>query len=108
MNYQPLALLEITLLWQQSLATESRSPQPVPMAAAIPAPRDVAYPGALQFEVDATDVAHRILKIHEILPVSPGELVLLYPQWIPGTRSPAGKIDSLAGLIIHAGTSEIE
>ena len=71
--------------------------------AAVPAPEDQDYPaGVLKISVDATDIAHRIFRVHESVPAVPGPLTLLYPQWIPGTHGPSGPIDKLAGLIITA------
>jgi predicted metalloprotease with PDZ domain len=52
--------------------------------------------------VDATDVAHRIFRVHEVIPAQPGPLTLLYPQWLPGNHSPTGPIDKLAGLVVTA------
>jgi len=68
----------------------------------VPAPQDVPYQGTLKISVDATDVAHRIFRVHEVVPVPPGPLTLLYPQWIPGNHSPSGPIDKLAGLVVTA------
>jgi predicted metalloprotease with PDZ domain len=39
----------------------------------------------------------------ETIPVRPGPLTLLYPQWLPGNHAPRGPINSLAGLRITAG-----
>ena len=38
----------------------------------VPAPQDVAYPGTLKISVDATDLAHRIFRVHEVIPAQPG------------------------------------
>ncbi|ALN82990.1 M61 family metallopeptidase [Lysobacter antibioticus] len=62
------------------------------------APRDLPYPGALQLDVDATDLARRVLHVRQRIPVQPGALTLLFPQWIQGNHSPTGPIDKLAGL----------
>ncbi|MDR2013134.1 MAG: M61 family peptidase, partial [Rhodanobacter sp.] len=70
--------------------------------AQVPAPEDVAYPGTLRVAVDATDLARRIFRVHETIPVQPGPLTLLYPQWLPGSHSPRGPIDKLAGLAFSA------
>ncbi|TAM24188.1 MAG: M61 family peptidase [Rhodanobacter sp.] len=67
------------------------------------APHDVPYPGTLKISVDATDLAHRIFRVHETIPAAAGPLTLLYPQWIPGNYAPTGPIDKLAGLVIKAG-----
>jgi predicted metalloprotease with PDZ domain len=71
----------------------------------IAPPQDQAYPGTMQLTVDATDVDQRIFHVHETLPVSGGkELVLLYPEWVPGTHAPFGRnrLNKLAGLTVKA------
>lgn len=68
----------------------------------VPPPKDVAYPGTLQINVDATDLAHRIFRVHEVVPAQAGPLTLLYPQWIPGDHEPSGPIDKFAGLVVKA------
>ncbi len=68
----------------------------------VPAPRDVPYQGTLKIKVDATDVARRIFRVHEVIPAQPGPLTLLYPQWLPGNHSPNGTIDKMAGLVVKA------
>jgi predicted metalloprotease with PDZ domain len=79
-------------------------PQPSPMPPPIEAPRDVAFPGQIRLHVDATDLARRIYRIHETIPVAgPGPMTLLYPQWLPGNHSPSGPLDQFAGLEITAG-----
>jgi predicted metalloprotease with PDZ domain len=62
----------------------------------------VAYPGTLKIRVDATDVAHRVFRVREVIPAKPGPLTLLYPQWLPGNHSPSGPISKLAGLVVKA------
>jgi predicted metalloprotease with PDZ domain len=87
-----------------AFAQAPAGPSPWPMPPAIPAPRDVAYPGTIKLAVDATDLTHGIFRVHETIPVAhAGDVVLLYPQWLPGNHSPSGTIDKLAGLTIHAG-----
>ncbi len=68
----------------------------------VPPPQDVPYQGTLQIKVDATNLAHRVFNVHEVIPAQPGPLTLLYPQWLPGNHSPTGPIDKLAGLKISA------
>ncbi len=80
-------------------------PQPTaaPLPPAIPTPRDAAYPGTLTLAVDATDLTRRIMAVHETVPVAPGttDLVLLYPEWVPGNHGPTGPLALLAGLTAH-------
>ncbi len=67
-------------------------------SASIPPIGDGRFPGTIRLTVDATDIAHRVMKVVETIPVEPGRLVLLYPQWLPGTHSPSARIDEIAGL----------
>jgi len=67
-----------------------------------PAPTDTAYPGTIKIAVDATDLTRRIFRVTEEMPVVAGPLSLHYPQWLPGSHSPSGPIDKLAGLVITA------
>ncbi|MES2056989.1 MAG: M61 family metallopeptidase [Pseudomonadota bacterium] len=98
-------LLTATLL--ASAATpalaENSKPQPVPYIDTIPAARDIAYPGTITLNVDATDTRRGIFTVKEVIPVSQaGPMVLLYPKWLPGAHSPRGEIEKLAGLTITA------
>lgn len=69
----------------------------------VPPPKNVPYSaGALKINVDATDVEHRIFRVHETIPAASGPLTLLYPAWIPGHHSPTGPIDKFAGLVVKA------
>ncbi len=70
--------------------------------AGVAPPQDVPYQGTLKIDVDATDVARRIFRVHEVIPAQPGPLTLFYPQWIPGNHSPTGPIDKMAGLVVTA------
>jgi predicted metalloprotease with PDZ domain len=58
--------------------------------------------------VDLTDVAHRVFRVHEELPVAPGPLTLLYPQWLPGNHAPTGPLSALGGLTIRGNGQRIE
>jgi predicted metalloprotease with PDZ domain len=74
----------------------------------IPVAQDVAYPGSLTLKVDLTDLDRKIFGVHESIPVKPGPLTLLYPEWLPGNHAPRGPIDGLAGLIISSGGHPVE
>jgi predicted metalloprotease with PDZ domain len=78
--------------------------QPTARTDAIPAARDVPFPGTIRLRVDATDTERRILRVRETIPVpEAGDFVLLYPKWLPGSHSPSGRINKVAGLRITAG-----
>ena len=68
----------------------------------VPPPQDTPYAGTVKIHVDASDTAQGIFRVHETIPVKPGALTLLYPQWIPGDHSPSGPIAMLAGLKLTA------
>jgi predicted metalloprotease with PDZ domain len=81
---------------------QSAGPQPAPLPPPIKAPLDQPYPGVIGLQVSARDVTHRVLEVQETVPVQPGKLTLLYPEWIPGTHSPTGPISEFAGLEVTA------
>jgi predicted metalloprotease with PDZ domain len=81
---------------------------PLSLPPEIAAPRDAPYPGTIRLAVDATDVTRHIFRVKETIPVRTGSLTLLYPKWLPGTHSPAGRIDALAGLMIQANGRRVE
>ena len=112
MRRAALALLLITAAaspaYSQIVPPQNSKPQPTPKIDRIPAARDVAYPGTIQLTVDASDVTRGIFKVHEHVPVSSaGDLVLLYPEWLPGTHSDEGQINKIAGFHFTAGGREL-
>jgi predicted metalloprotease with PDZ domain len=75
----------------------------------VPPLKDVRFPGQMRLNVDATDTARHIFRVHETVPVTGGtDVILLYPRWLPGNHSPSGRIDELSGLQIHAGGQRID
>lgn len=56
----------------------------------------------IKLTLDLTDAPRKILHGHLIIPVEPGPLTLVYPEWIPGEHSPTGPIDNFAGLVLTA------
>ncbi|MBV8630679.1 MAG: M61 family metallopeptidase [Silvibacterium sp.] len=97
----PLAVF-CSSMGSSAFAQKSPGPQPAPLPPPIPAPVDTSYAGTISLSVDLTNVSARILNVHESIPVKPGALILLYPQWLPGTHSPSNPVADLAGLIITA------
>jgi predicted metalloprotease with PDZ domain len=76
-------------------------PQPTLMPSPLPVAVDRPYPGSVQLDVDVTNLTDHVMHVSEHIPIAAGakELVLLYPQWIPGHHSPTGPIDRLAGIV---------
>ena len=86
----------------QDRATMS-APQALPIADPIPAARDIAYPGTMTLDVDATDIARGVYDVKQTVPVAgAGRLTLLYPEWLPGKHAPRGAIAELVDLRITA------
>ena len=61
----------------------------------------------IQLAVDVTDAPRKIIHAVETMPVTPGELTLVYPKWIPGEHGPTGPIDDLAGIVITANGQQL-
>ncbi len=73
----------------------------------IATPADTLYPGTITLDVNLTRTTDRVVHVHEKIPVKPGDLTLLYPEWIPGNHSPTGPIQKVAGLFVHAGGESV-
>ena len=95
-----ISLVLATTLFAQN-ANAPRQPQPVPMPPPIPAPVDRPYVGPIQLTVDISNNTDRVDHVTERIPVRSGakELILEYPEWIPGNHSPTGPIARVAGVI---------
>jgi predicted metalloprotease with PDZ domain len=59
-----------------------------------------AQTAPITLSVDLTDAPRKILHATETIPVQPGPLTLVYPEWIPGEHGPTGPIVNQAGFII--------
>src|SRR5580692_9440227 len=56
----------------------------------------------IRLQVDATDAPRRVFHVQMAIPVQPGPLTLLYPEWIPGEHGPTGPITDQTGLKFFA------
>ena len=61
----------------------------------------------IRVDVDATQAAIRVFHVRMTIPVTPGPITLMYPQWIPGDHSPDGPIAQMVGLFVRAGNNDI-
>ncbi|MFN3473076.1 MAG: M61 family metallopeptidase [Blastomonas sp.] len=91
-----------------SAQVQNSEPQPQPMVDIVPAARDIAFPGVMTIEVDATDIQRAIFSVKQTIPVPPdartaGRFTVLYPQWLPGNHAPRGEIEKVVGLTFTAG-----
>ncbi|MBW4038908.1 MAG: M61 family metallopeptidase [Acidobacteria bacterium] len=96
-----LLLLVTTVAAPCAMAQKQPQPQPVPLPLPIIAPADKPYVGPITLSVDLSNNVDRVERVHEEIPVEPGakEMILLYPQWIPGEHAPTGPISTLAGIV---------
>jgi predicted metalloprotease with PDZ domain len=98
-----LATLLILTLAPAAQAQLRSEPQPAAAAPALPAPRDIAYPGVVTLDLDVSDTQRKIFRFRQTVPVSrAGDLVLHYAQWIPGNHAPRGPIYNFTGLTFSA------
>ncbi len=61
----------------------------------------------ITLSVDATEAPRKLFHARMTMPVGPGPLTLVYPEWIPGEHGPTGPIVNLAGLKFTAGGKTI-
>ena len=69
---------------------------------AIPAPADQPYPGTIVMKVDASNTAQNIYRIQQTVPVKPGKMTLLFPQWVTAQHGPTGALNQFAGFKVTA------
>ncbi len=69
---------------------------------------EAAYPGTIRLEVDATDLGQRVFKVRQTVPVQAGLQRFHYPAWLPGSHSPTGQIEKLAGLVISGNGQRLD
>ena len=58
---------------------------------------------SIRLSVDLTDAPRNIFHSQLAIPVKPGPLTLVYPQWIPGNHRPSGPIANVTGIKMEAG-----
>jgi len=101
-------LLIVLALTASAPAFAQPQPQPLPYPPAVPAPQDTVWPGQIKLTVDITDLERHIMNVHEQIPVrTSGDLILLYPEWVPGDHGPTGPLADLAGLMVRAQGHEL-
>ncbi len=101
--------LAVLLATTSAAAAQNSAPQPVPIVDTIPEARDVAYPGTMLLDIDATDTQRGIFRVRQTIPVAKsGHMVLLYPKWLQGKHGPRGEIEKLTGLQISANGKRLQ
>ena len=85
------------------------APVAVPITQSVPNARDVAYPGTITLDIDATDITRGVFRVSEVIPVVAGssDLIVLLPQWLPGNHGPRGDLTGLVDIHFFAGGKEL-
>lgn len=109
----PVALAHAPQAWTGPQAPAAPTPQNTPLGLPralppIPAPTAETYPGVIKYEVDATDVERKIVRVRQTIPVTAGPLVLLYPKFLPGNHAATGPIQLISGVTVTSGGARID
>ena len=107
------ALAHAPQAWTGPQAPAAPTPQNTPLGLPralppIPAPTAETYPGVIRYEVDATDVERKIVRVRQTIPVTAGPLVLLYPKFLPGNHAATGPIQLISGVTVTGGGARID
>ena len=101
-------LIALLLAVPATAAVKRSAPQPLPFVNTIATARDIAFPGTMTLNIDASDVTRGIWLVEQSIPVpAAGAMTLMFPKWLPGNHSPRGEISKLAGLVITANGKEL-
>src|SRR3546814_18213946 len=93
-----LALLLVSAAAPAQIPANFTRAEPAEKIDTIPAAQDIPFPGTMIVAVDATDTERGIFTIQQRIPVNQaGDLVLLYPKWLPGNHAPSGPINKESG-----------
>ncbi|QKG71090.1 M61 family metallopeptidase [Erythrobacter mangrovi] len=104
----PFALAATLLLTPAAEARPEGNSAPIApqLQDATPLPQDTPWPGGtIRLAIDASDTQRRVYRVTETIPVTADtrELVLLFPEWLPGNHAPRGPIAQLSNIRFTAG-----
>ena len=105
------ALLLATTAHAQSRPETNSAPVAPQLSDATPLPQDIAWPGGtIALDIDATDIARRVYRLTETIPVPSrtSELGLLFPEWLPGNHAARGPINLLSDIRFTANGQPLE
>ncbi|MGB6973896.1 MAG: M61 family peptidase [Terracidiphilus sp.] len=68
----------------------------------FPAATILAQTTPIQITADLSDAPRKLYHAEITLPVKPGPLALITPEWIPGTHMPAGPAEFITGVVFTA------
>lgn len=70
--------------------------------AVLPSAAILAQSTPIQITADLSDAPRKLFHAEITLPVKPGPLSLITPEWIPGTHMPAGPAEFIVGVVFTA------
>jgi len=76
--------------------------------AAFPTGAAHAQKTPIQIVADLTDAPRKLYHAEVELPVSPGPLTLISPQWIPGNHRPTGPVSDITGVMFTIDGKPVE
>lgn len=62
----------------------------------------MAAPAPIRITADLTDAPRKLYHAEIDLPVQPGPVTLITPQWIPGNHRPTGPANDIVGVVLKA------
>jgi predicted metalloprotease with PDZ domain len=77
------------------------------LSAAVTAASAQAPASPITLLLDAGQAPRKLLHVRAEMPVTAGNVTLLYPKWIPGEHGPTGPLANLVDLHLSAGGKEI-
>ena len=95
------------------LTGDNSRPEWNPITTQIPSPKDIVMPGAMSVQVDTKGYKQGILSVRQTMPVTAasiaknGDMVILFPNWLPGHHAPRGEMDKVANLVISINGSVV-
>ncbi|HUX44375.1 MAG TPA: hypothetical protein VMV57_06455 [Terracidiphilus sp.] len=72
------------------------------LLATLSAASAVAQSSPIQITADLSDAPRELYHANIVLPVQPGPLSLITPEWIPGTHMPSGPAEYISGVVFTA------
>jgi predicted metalloprotease with PDZ domain len=61
----------------------------------------------ITLRVDTRDVGRKLVHSEMEIPVTPGNLTLVFPKWIPGEHTPSGPLNNVVRMKFSAGSQSI-
>jgi predicted metalloprotease with PDZ domain len=101
--HAPMGLNVITCLGRAVSIALVALAWPAIFRAEVAPPLDHAFRGQIELSVDARDTAHKVFRVHEVIPVqADGPVTLLYPEWELSSHAPKISAANMAGLSVQA------